>query len=128
MSGPHTGSPSVVLVVEDEDLVRVMAVDMLEDAGLTVVEAVCAEEAWTVLQSRSDIDVLFTDIEMPGAMNGFALPNRVAERRPYVRLVLTSGRCRLLPRDVPDHGKFVPKLYRVEQVLSAFKSAECVGR
>jgi CheY-like chemotaxis protein len=126
MSGPHIASLSAVLVVEDEGLVRMMAVDMLEDAGLTVIEADSGEEAWAVLESRNDIDALFTDIEMPGSMNGFALASRVAERWPHIRLVLTSGRCRPAASDVPDHGKFVPKPYRVEQVLSAFDSAQAV--
>jgi CheY-like chemotaxis protein len=123
MSVPHTASPSTVLVVEDEHLVRMMAVDMLEDVGLTVIEAADAGEAWAILENRNDVTVLFTDIEMPGSMNGFALASRVAERWPHIRLVLTSGRCRPAPHNVPDHGKFVPKPYLVEQVLSAFNSA-----
>ena len=89
-----------------------MATDMLEDAGFTVVEAATADAAWTILESRSDIDVLFTDIEMPGSMNGYALAGPVAERWPHIRLVLTSGRCRPAASDVPDHGRFVPKPYR----------------
>jgi CheY-like chemotaxis protein len=117
---------SVVLIVEDEDLVRMMAVDMLEDAGLAIMEAATADEAWAILESRSDIGVLFTDIEMPGSMNGFALASRVAERWPHIRLVLTSGRSRPAPRDVPDHGKFVPKPYLADQVLSAFNRAGSV--
>jgi len=103
--------------------VRMMATDMLEDAGFTVLEAATADAAWTILESRDDIDVLFTDIEMPGSMNGFALAGRVAERWPHIRLVITSGRCRPEPRDVPDHGKFVPKPYRTAQVLAAFDQA-----
>ncbi|GJE45302.1 hypothetical protein AEGHOMDF_4496 [Methylobacterium soli] len=102
---------------------RLMAVDMLEDAGFTIVEAASADEAWVILEGRSDIGVLFTDIEMPGSMNGFALASRVAERWPHIRLVLTSGRCHPAPRDVPDHGKFVPKPYLADQVLSAFNRA-----
>ena len=103
-----------------------MAVDMLEDAGFPVVEAATADEAWTILTSRSDIGVLFTDIEMPGSMNGFALAGRVAERWPHIRLVITSGRCRPKPHDVPDHGMFVPKPYLAEHVLSAFDRARPV--
>ncbi|WP_264048518.1 response regulator [Methylobacterium flocculans] len=124
MSGPQQSSPSLVLVVEDEGLVRLMAVDMLEDAGFTVIEASSADEAWTVLQSRSDdVGVLFTDIEMPGSMNGFALASRVAECWPHIRLVLTSGRCRPIACEVPDHGRFVPKPYLADQLLKAFDQA-----
>jgi len=100
-----------------------MAADMLEDAGLAVIEAASADEALEILESRSDIGVLVTDMEMPGSMNGFALAARVAERWPHIRLVITSGRCRPAPRDVPDHGMFVPKPYLVEQVLNAFDKA-----
>lgn len=103
-----------------------MASDMLQDAGFTVIEAACADEAWDILKSRSDIGVLFTDIEMPGSMNGFALAAWVAERWPHIRLVITSGRYRPAPRDVPDHGMFVPKPYLAEQVLSAFDRAKPV--
>jgi CheY-like chemotaxis protein len=124
MAKAHLSSPSLVLVVEDEGLVRLMAVDMLEDAGFAVIEASSADEAWTVLEDRGgDIGVLFTDIEMPGSMNGFALASRVAERWPHIRLVMTSGRCRPAKRDVPDHGKFVPKPYFADQVLDAFNHA-----
>jgi CheY-like chemotaxis protein len=124
MARSHPVSPSLVLVVEDEGLVRLMAVDMLEDAGFAVIEASSADEAWTVLEDRGgDVGALFTDIEMPGSMNGFALASRVAERWPHIRLVMTSGRCRPAKCDVPDHGKFVPKPYFADQVLDAFNQA-----
>jgi two-component system, response regulator PdtaR len=119
MTGSRSPFSSLVLVVEDEDLVRMMASDMLEDAGFTVIEAAYADEAGDILESRADIGVRFTDIEMPGSMSGFAFAAQVAERWPHIRLVITSGRCRPAPRDVPDHGMFVPKPYLVEQVLSA---------
>lgn len=104
-------------------MVRMVAVDMLEDAGFTVLEAATADEAWTILENRSDISVLFTDSEMPGSMNGFGLAARVAERWPHIRLVITSGRCRPAPRDVPDDGEFVPKPYYADQVIRAFERA-----
>ena len=126
MVGSRIAPPFVVLLVEDDDLVRLMAVNMLEDAGLTLIEATSADEAWAVLESQNKIDALFTDIEMPGSMNGFTLASRVAERWPHIRLVLTSGRFRPAPQDVPDHGKFVPKPYQVEEVLSAFSRAGIV--
>ncbi|MER2252077.1 response regulator [Methylorubrum podarium] len=123
MASTRTPSSSLVLIVDDEDLVRMMATDMLEDAGFTVLEAASADEALEILENRSDIGLLFTDMEMPGSMNGFALAARVAERWPHIRLMITSGRCRPAPRDVPDHGMFVPKPYLVEQVLNAFDKA-----
>ena len=111
------------MIVEDEGIVRMVASDMLEDAGFSTVEAASADAAWDILESRGDIDVLFTDIEMPGSMNGFILAAKVAERWPSIRLVITSGRCRPKANDVPGHGMFVPKPYRAEEVLAAFEMA-----
>ena len=100
---------SVVLIVEDDDLVRMNAVEMLEDAGLTVTEACNADEAWGILEQRTDIGVLFTDIYMPGSMCGKTLAEHVHASWPNIRLVLTSGRHRLTDEEVPDHGLFVSK-------------------
>jgi CheY-like chemotaxis protein len=123
MSGSRTQSPAVVLLVEDESFVRMTAADMLDDAGFTVIEAANADVAWSVLEHRDDVGVLFTDIDMPGSMDGFVLAARVAERWPHIRLVVTSGRCRPRQGDVPDHGRFVPKPYLMSQVLDAFEQA-----
>jgi CheY-like chemotaxis protein len=67
-------SHRVVLVVEDDDLLRMCAVDMIEDAGFVVTEAPNADEALRLLESREDICIVFTDIDMPGSMNGLKLP------------------------------------------------------
>ncbi|ABY28571.1 response regulator [Methylorubrum extorquens] len=88
-----------------------------------VVEAATADEAWAILESRGDVAALFTDIEMSGSMNGFALADRVAKRWPHIRPVITSGRCRPAPCDLPDQGMFVPKPYMADQVLTAFERA-----
>lgn len=124
MSANRPFEAKVVLVVEDDDLVRMNAVEMLEDAGFTVVEAANADAEWIILESRDDIGVLFTDIDMPGLMNGFSLAERVAEHWPAIRLVLTSGRHRLADHEVPDHGLFVPKPYGTSQVLNAIAQAD----
>ncbi len=100
-----------------------MAVDMLEDEGFTVIEAASADAALAILENRDDIGVLFTDVDMPGSMNGFALAQQVAERWPHIRLVLTSGRFTPKNRDVPDSGQFVPKPYLPDQLLTAFSNA-----
>ena len=112
-----------MLVVEDESFVRLMAVDMLEDAGFEVLEAGTADQAWGVLERRSDIGVLFTDVDMPGSMNGFDLAGRVAERWPHIRLVITSGRHWPDNDDMPDDGQFVHKPYHVSQILHAVTNA-----
>jgi CheY-like chemotaxis protein len=113
--------PPVVLVVEDEGLVRMLAVDMLEEAGFVVAEAATADEALAILESRSDIAALFTDVDMPGSMNGFALAQRVAERWPAMRVVITSGRFTPGRDDVPEAGLFVPKPYHQAQLLDAVR-------
>lgn len=123
MSMKRGQSTSVVLVVEDEALVLMTAVDMLGDAGFTVLGAEDADGALQLLEGRTDIGILFTDVDMPGSMNGFVLAQHVAERWPHIRLVITSGRIRPSNRDVPDAGQFVPKPYMAEQLLAAFEHA-----
>ena len=123
MSAKRPLVASVVLVVEDDDLVRLNAVDMLEDAGMATVEARNADEAWGILERRSDIGVLFTDIDMPGSMCGKTLAARVHASCPDIRLVLTSGRHRLSDDEVPDHGLFVPKPYGTGDIVEAIVHA-----
>src|SRR6202049_3937916 len=81
-----------VLIVEDEMLLRMRAVDIVEDAGFHPVEAVNADEAMSILESRSDISLLFTDIQMPGSMDGLKLAHAVYERWPSIKIILVSGK------------------------------------
>ena len=87
----HSVVPAVVLVVEDEMLLRMRAIDMVEDAGYTSVEAVDAAEAVAILESRSDISLMFTDIQMPGSMDRLKLAHAVRERWPPIKIILVSG-------------------------------------
>ena len=87
----HSSVPTVVLVVEDEMLLRMRAVDMVEDAGYTSVEAVDADHAVAILESRSDIALLLTDIQMPGSMDGLGLAHSVHDRWPPIKIILVSG-------------------------------------
>jgi two-component system, response regulator PdtaR len=123
MKPPPTVLNPVVLVVEDETFVRMLAVDVLEDEGFTVVAAATADEAWSILEARGDIGVLFTDVNMPGDMDGLTLAARVAERWPRIRLVVTSGRKGLSDHEMPDHGRFVQKPYRQSELMSAIAQA-----
>jgi DNA-binding NtrC family response regulator len=100
-----------VLVVDDEVLVRQVSVVQLEDAGYQVLEASSADEALSVLDSDQSIGVLFTDVNMPGELNGLELARLVHERWPAVRLILTSGRGEISQADMPDDGRFLPKPY-----------------
>src|ERR1700674_2110137 len=84
-----------VLVVEDEMMLRMRAVDIVEDAGFTPIEAVNGDDAFAILESRSDIDLLFTDIQMPGTMDGLKLAHAVHERWPSIKIILVSGKLTL---------------------------------
>lgn len=123
MSAKRPLNASVVLVVEDNELVRVCAIEILEDAGLAAVEACNADEAWAILKRRPDIGVLFTDIDMPGSMCGVTLAARVHASWPDIRLVLTSGRKRPAEEEIPDHGRFVAKPYGTRDIVEAIVHA-----
>jgi CheY-like chemotaxis protein len=110
--------PPLVLLVEDEPLVRMTAADELDDAGFRVLEAKNADEALAVLEAHSDeVQVLFTDVNMPGSMDGMALAERVYQRWPHVLLLISSGYARPHPDEIPDHGRFLPKPYRGETLV-----------
>ncbi|HWE99701.1 MAG TPA: response regulator [Caulobacteraceae bacterium] len=103
-----------VLIVEDEGIVRLDAAETLREAGFRVVEAADAREAMQVVEARGDIDVMFTDVNMPGPMNGLELAHRVRRSRPDIRVILTSGAMRIPPQEIPDDGVFVRKPYSPE--------------
>ena len=105
----HSSIPAVVLIVEDEMLLRMRAADMVEDAGYTSVEAVDADAAFAILESRSDIALLFTDIQMPGSMDGLKLAHAVHERWPPIKIILVSGQSRLANIDIPPNSRFFGK-------------------
>lgn len=102
-------SQVTVLLVEDEMLVRMLGVDMLEEAGFIVVEADSADEAMTVLNGGGEIQLLFSDVDMPGSMDGLELARLVHQRWPNVRILLTSGHHRLSEAGLPDGGRFLRK-------------------
>jgi CheY-like chemotaxis protein len=101
----------VILVVEDEPFVRMMAVDALIEHGMTVLEADCVEEALEVIQAEARIDLLFTDINMPGDLDGLDLAEIAHRRQPDLKLIVTSGGMNVAADDIPDHGVFIPKPY-----------------
>jgi CheY-like chemotaxis protein len=110
MEQPQNHS-SVVLVVEDEPFVRMLGTDVLESAGFEVIEACNADEALRVLASREDVRAVFTDVDMPGSLDGLDLAWRIHERWPEIGVVLTSGRCFIEPDAMPREDVFVPKPY-----------------
>ena len=90
--GLATSNRPVVLIVEDEFLLRMDAVDMIAGAGFDVVEAANADQAIEILESRRDVTVVFTDIQMPGSMDGLKLARAIRGRWPPIKIVATSGR------------------------------------
>ena len=112
-------SQIIILVVEDEPILRLDAVDFLEEAGHTVIEAANAIEAIALLESRMDINVVFTDIEMPGSMDGMMLARAVRDRWPPVTIVVASGRVVPGAGDLPDNVPFLSKPYSPASVLKA---------
>jgi two-component system, response regulator PdtaR len=107
----------VVLVAEDEELVRLYAAHLLADAGYKVVEVANAEAALSAMADRPDIRVLFTDIQMPGKLDGIQLARKVHEQWPQVLLLITSGGRQPAKSEIADHGHFIPKPYCPNDVL-----------
>jgi two-component sensor histidine kinase len=107
-----------VLVVEDEMLLRMRAVDIVEDAGFTPLEAVNADDALALLESRSDIELLFTDIQMPGTMNGLKLAHAVHERWPSIKIILLSGQVAPDEEDRPANSRFFKKPVEVREMIA----------
>ena len=112
-----------VLLVEDENLVRMLMADILEDAGFRVVEAANARAALNWLEAGEDVQVLFTDVHMPPGIDGLDLACRVHERWPEIGLVITSGLAQPGVEEIADHGIFVPKPCRPERVVHAIEQA-----
>jgi two-component system, response regulator PdtaR len=100
-------NPVVILLVEDEVLVRMVAADVLSDAGFTILESTNAEEALRLLETRSDVQVLFTDVNMPGAPDGLGLAQTVHNRSPEVGILIGSGRIRPSPAELPPGTRFI---------------------
>lgn len=112
---------SVVLVVEDEALIMMNAVSLLEDAGYRVLEACNADDAILVLESRSDIRAVFTDINMTGSMDGLKLAHAIRGRWPPIHILVTSGLLSITEAELPPKGRFIPKPYNNARVIAIFE-------
>jgi len=117
----HSLIPLVVLVVEDEMLLRMRVVNMVEDAGYIPVEAVDADDALAILQSRSDIALVLTDIQMPGSMNGLELARAVRERWPPIKIILASGQLKLSREDIPNDSRFFGKPLNSDEIIAEMR-------
>lgn len=110
---------AVVLIVDDELLVRENAADILESAGYATVQAQSAAEAIAILESRDDIRVVVTDVQMPGSMDGLRLAALIRDRWPPVELIVTSGHAQPDPDKLPERAAFLPKPYSDTSLVGA---------
>ncbi len=118
-------SKPVVLVVEDEMVLRMRAVDIVEDAGFVPIEAVSADQAIQILESREDISLLFTDIQMPGSMDGLKLAHAVHTRWPHIKIILVSGQIQVTDADKPADSRFFAKPLEIQQMVAELQ--EMIG-
>lgn len=114
----EAGKAATVLIVEDEDLVRMVGTDILELGGYRVLEAANAEEALRQLENDAEVMVLFTDVNMPGTPDGLGLAKLVSDRWPDMKILVASGNVKPQPGDLPEHGLFLSKPYRADDLLA----------
>jgi two-component system, response regulator PdtaR len=110
----------LVLVVEDEPLLRLMAGDLVEDAGLEPIFASNADDAVRILEDREDIGIVFTDVRMPGSIDGIKLAAAVRDRWPPIKIVVVSGHLVGDP-DLPEGALFFRKPYRSDEIISTLR-------
>jgi CheY-like chemotaxis protein len=109
---------AIVLVVEDQPLLRMLAVDFIEEAGFEVVEADNADVAIRILETRTDIRIVFTDIDMPGSMDGMKLAAAVRDRWPPIEIIIVSGHKRHIDIQLPARAVFFSKPYDIDAVTA----------
>ncbi len=108
----------IVLVVEDEPLLRMAGADMIENAGFDVVEAANATEAVRILETRPDIRIVFSDIDMPAGINGMRLAAIIRDRWPPIEIILVSGQFQPAAVDLPVRTVFFQKPYREAEIVA----------
>lgn len=123
--GAATVRRPVVLIVEDEFLVRMSAAEIISESGFDVIEAEDAKRAIAILEARPDVQVVFTDIRLPGSMDGLKLARFVRRKWPPIKIIATSGHVTVHQADLPDGGGFLPKPYTPGKITAALR--ECTG-
>jgi CheY-like chemotaxis protein len=121
MESSRPSAKAVILVVEDEPLLLLNAVDLVEEAGFEAVQATNADAAVLILESRTDIRVVFTDIDMPGSMDGMKLAAAIRDRWPPIAIILTSGHVTAGTIKLPPHSVFFPKPYRDTEIVAQMR-------
>jgi CheY-like chemotaxis protein len=114
--------PPTVLVIEDEPLLRIDAVQTLKEAGYSTLEAGNADDAIVLLETREDIRVVFTDIQMPGSMDGLKLSWAIRDRWPPIELIITSGQKIPAAEDMPERVRFLAKPYDSARLVKAVRA------
>jgi DNA-binding NtrC family response regulator len=118
----RTNSRPCVLIVEDEPLIRWYAAQIISEAGWEPLEAADADVALEVIQENPEVKVLFTDVNMPGPLDGIQLAEQVHKVRPDVEIVVTSGRRQLRNCELPDDGTFIAKPYGARELTDALRA------
>jgi len=108
--------PATVLVVEDDAMIRIETIGAIQDEGYLVLSADDADQALGALEAHPEVDVLFTDIRMPGSMDGLALANWVRRRHPQMEIVIASGNLQPAADRMPERAKFLAKPYSALQI------------
>ncbi|MDO8876588.1 MAG: response regulator [Pseudolabrys sp.] len=111
-----------ILIVENDQLLKLLTIDILEEAGFVVLDAADADEAVTVLAGRTDIAVLLTGINLSGSMDGVSLAHAVRARWPHIKIVAVSGRTHLSAVDFPAESRFLRKPYHSAAMISAIRT------
>jgi CheY-like chemotaxis protein len=112
----------VILVVEDDPLLRMLAVEFVQEAGFGTLEAGDADQAIAILESCGKVAVLFTDIDMPGSMDGLKLARVASERWPAMDILIASGHVRLLQSELPPDSRFLGKPYSAAAMVAELHS------
>lgn len=121
MPFPTTAKAAIVLVVEDEPILRMLAVDIVEDAGFEAIEAADANEAVAILEARQDIRLVFTDVDMPGGIDGLKLAAKIRDRWPPIEVIVTSGKPMPLDVTLPARAIFIPKPFDMHKLTGALQ-------
>ena len=117
-----TSRPYAVLIVEDEAILRLHAVDLIQEAGFSAIEAKNADEAIAILESRTDISLLFTDIHMPGSMDGLKLAHAVRNRWPPIKIVVVSGHMEVDENQLPPDSRFFGKPFQADKMIAELRA------
>ncbi len=123
----HKNDVPNVLIVEDEMILRMRAVDIVQDAGFNPIQAINADEAMSILESRSDISLLFTDIQMPGSIDGLKLAHAVHDRWPSIKIILVSGQVKPADSETPEDSRFFGKPLGVGQMITELQAMVGAG-